>query len=260
MTRILHGLLLAVSLGLPGLSIQASDDWYHIELMVFAHERASDEQWRRNRQPDYSAPYIHFSEQGTRLPDDASDTQRHALSQGAWQPVGNLSMDDMRERMTVNGNYRTLFHQSWRQPIQAREQTLPIYIQGGQALPSKATKPEPEQNSHADNSLVAAGGPAAHDLQPDQPVTGSAYAEIFNTEPVGTEHAHTTYTDLPELQGTLTLFESRFLHVEPSLWLALTDHEGQRYFASLTQNRRLQTGELHYIDNPRLGILIKVTK
>lgn len=238
MTRILHGLLLAVSLGLPGLSIQASDDWYHIELMVFAHERASDEQWRRDRQPDYAAPYIHFSEHGAHLPDDASDAQRHALSQGAWQLASNLAMDEMRERMTQSGNYRTLFHYSWRQPIGAREQALPIYVEGGGTLTPAAPSPAETQGN---DTLRELSDPA----RPDD----AFYAAIASPPPAR----------VPELQGTLVLSESRFLHVEPNLWLTLTDEHGEHYFASLTQSRRLRAGELHYLDNPRLGVLIKVS-
>src|SRR5690606_8502902 len=65
--------------------------------------------------------------------------------------------------------------------------------------------------------------------------------------------------DQPELQGTLLLSESRFLHLEPNLWLALTDGEGERYFASLNGTRRLRAGELHYLDNPRIGVLVKIS-
>lgn len=236
MTRTLHTLLVLLSLGLPGLSAHANGDWYHVELMVFAHERASDEQWRRNRLPAYPEPYIHFSERGTRLPVGAGGAFRAALNQGAWQPVSNLSMDEMRERMARSGHYRTLFHYSWRQPIGPREQALPIYIQGGEMLNSGA----PDDVSLAELAPASAGedaGPAPDD-----------------------DEAASARPPLPELQGTLMLSESRFLHLEPNLWLALSDGNGEHYFASLTQSRRLRAGELHYIDNPRLGVLIKISR
>ena len=252
MIRILHALLV-LGFGLPGLSVHASDNWYHVELMVFAHERASDEQWRRNRLPAYPASHIHFSEHGTRLPDDADDALRDALSQGAWQPVSNLSMDDMRERMAESGHYRTLFHDSWRQPISAREQAVPIYIQGAHML-DVAT-----QGSALAEAGFAEPVEPADSFEPGLSASGLSEPDPAEFIGAGIE-ALAPPAPLPELQGTLTLSESRFLHVEPNLWLALHDGDGEHYFASLTQSRRLRVGELHYIDNPRLGVLIKVSQ
>ncbi len=260
MIRILHALLV-LGFGLPGLSVHASDNWYHVELMVFAHERASDEQWRRNRLPAYPASHIHFSEHGTRLPDDADDALRDALSQGAWQPVSNLSMDDMRERMAESGHYRTLFHDSWRQPISAREQAVPVYIQGARMLDVAARSSTWTEAGFAELAELAE---PADSFEPDLSASGlseSGLSEFDLVELAGASiEALASPAPLPELQGTLTLSESRFLHVEPNLWLALHDGDGEYYFASLTQSRRLRVGELHYIDNPRLGVLIKVSQ
>jgi hypothetical protein len=61
-------------------------------------------------------------------------------------------------------------------------------------------------------------------------------------------------------EGTLSLTRGRFLHFHVQLW---RDPENQplraeRPFESLDESRRMRSSELHYLDHPRFGILVRV--
>jgi hypothetical protein len=56
-----------------------------------------------------------------------------------------------------------------------------------------------------------------------------------------------------ELEGSFTLVRERYLHL--AVDLALTS-PGSRY--RLDESRRVRSGELHYFDNPRLGVIARV--
>ena len=68
---------------------------------------------------------------------------------------------------------------------------------------------------------------------------------------------------VPRVEGSLRLSVARYLHMETDLRLV----EGERYVSQdgqtavyrLHQSRRMRSGELHYIDHPRIGVLALVT-
>jgi len=57
-----------------------------------------------------------------------------------------------------------------------------------------------------------------------------------------------------ELEGSISLIRERYLHLV--IDLALTS-PGSLY--RLDETRRIRSGELHYFDNPRLGVIARVT-
>lgn len=62
-----------------------------------------------------------------------------------------------------------------------------------------------------------------------------------------------------ELEGTITLTRSRYLHLATDLWFA-SNADSKDFFAHINESRRLKNGELHYLDNPLFGIMIQVTR
>lgn len=214
--------------------VAADERWYQVEVLVFArNQNPGGEHWRLDVRPDYPRDQaIIYRDSGASLPDDADTPHRNALRNGAWQALseGNLTLNGMRRQMESSGEFRSLFHSAWRQPMRERNQSLPIMIQGGRQLP-----PDPALYRAAD--ALQGDGNADTDTPP-----------AFDGRP--------QY----ELQGTLTLSVSRFLHVDPNLWLARDDSSGQRYYVDMRQSRRMRSGELHYIDHPLFGMVIKITR
>ena len=68
-----------------------------------------------------------------------------------------------------------------------------------------------------------------------------------------------------QLDGVLRIFLSSYLHLNTRLQLRRTgadsrEHGGDAVIYSLEQSEVLKIGKLHYVDHPKLGLLIKVTR
>jgi len=65
----------------------------------------------------------------------------------------------------------------------------------------------------------------------------------------------------PRVDGVLTLRTSHFLHVDADLVLYIGDlpHSGNAEMVRLTETRRVKLNEIHYLDNPLFGVLVKVS-
>lgn len=256
--------------------------WFQVELLVFSHEGASDgEQFeatpllsypgasrfliepqrvKANRQADY--PYSAIDEFGRQLLTEsaqsgsASDTPRSLLpTPFIALPAAQREFNGKAAYMQRSGRYQTLFHQSWAQPVLGKGSALPLIL----------------------------------DRSGD---TGQ----------------------WSRLQGSVTLYLSRYLHLETNLWLntsgdylpgewrmpapplgppslivetsidetpgafgeqwvesttaSAADGEPEqsigpvypyRHAVLLQQKRRMRSTEVHYIDHPRLGVVIKIT-
>ncbi|PKM22251.1 MAG: hypothetical protein CVV10_05210, partial [Gammaproteobacteria bacterium HGW-Gammaproteobacteria-14] len=62
-----------------------------------------------------------------------------------------------------------------------------------------------------------------------------------------------------QLQGALRFHLSRFLHIEPLLWYSDVSSENQRFWVKIDQQRRMRSDELHYLDHPLFGLLVRIT-
>lgn len=71
--------------------------------------------------------------------------------------------------------------------------------------------------------------------------------------PSGLERNAWYQIDSGSLSGMIRLTRGRFLHVDADLELRGSDTQARLY-------RRMRSGELHYLDHPRLAILIKATR
>lgn len=208
-------------------------DWYQVEVLVFAQTHPdTSEHWDTTLLPHYDNQAIHLSGSAAELPAAASTSAQQAAAKGAWQLAAQDNSQPvaaMAAKMNASGNYRTLFYGRWQQPIPANQTTLPIYLQGGNAISASAPLAAP------------------------QPMTSDVPDASDNT--AATE---STSVSLPELQGTLTLSRAHYLHLDTNLWFAASAG-GQPFFTHIDAPRRLKSGELHYLDNPLFGLLIRLT-
>ena len=114
----------------------------------------------------------------------------------------------------------------WLHPLGAShlESAIPILINIGDTLPIYL----PDDIKPYDNFIPASAEPT-----PDRP-------RMINTSTVN---------------GSIKVRLGRFLHMEVSL--VFTDGETQQSFR-LSQSRKMRSRELHYIDNPRFGLLTRI--
>lgn len=230
-------------------------DWYQVEAVIFKRrDPVTDEYWRLGREPDLASSVIRLADEDgnqPELPEQVTDEHRAAAERKAWRTLDDeqFNLESMTERMLDRGGYRILFHESWRQPVSKRNRAFPIYVQGGERImPSLESIPEMSSKDQAsDGTSATESGPDAA-----QPVDGDSN----NTTEDSFQAGHTLA--LPEMRGTLLLHVSRYLHVEPDLWLTDQDARNRLYHVQINQSRRMRSEELHYLDHPRFGLLIQV--
>jgi len=133
-------------------------------------------------------------------------------------------MIEAAETIKNSGKYRLLQHFMWQQPGLDSDNAKAVRINVGRV----STMYIPESLQGLGKFVVASANP-----QPGRE------REIRSTT----------------VNGTLKVRLGRFLHLETHL--VYTDSERQTSFP-LYQSRRMRSRELHYIDNPRFGILARI--
>lgn len=216
----------------------AASQWYQVELFAFAQEKpTTTERWSTNLLPHYSNNAVKLDSNYPQLPDEASDANLSALNGGAWQ-LKDIKPEDtpvsrMANRMRANRQYRILYEARWIQPIFSTVNALPINIEGGKSLPPLISE-KPKQTSFGDNL----GNEFDRSIEDDV-----ADAMQF----------------MPELQGTLLFSLQQYVHLSTNLWFA-SEAEGQPFFGHMDESRRLKNGELHYLDHPLFGLVVRVVR
>lgn len=218
--------------------------WYQVALVIFKHRNSpmGNESWPT---PDSLA---------LSFPKGILSLEPADKTEGDWVAFRNQAPQDEEfqqalRSIKLSSNYEIMAEASWNQPALDNEQAIPVLIQAGDEF--------------------------------------------------GGYH---------ELEGSITLVVSRYLHLKTNLWLSdyiqqvemispwwedsnaisnrfgddedqnsdsvelpyqEVDFSSQNYSETVTryesvrtvvldESRRMRSGELHYLDNPMLGILVKV--
>jgi len=136
----------------------------------------------------------------------------------------NLQLTESAEKIKRSSRYRLLRHFAWRQPGLNQQEAVPISINLGQSL----TVFVPSDVNEERRFIPASFGQTAE----------------YNRQVVTSTVA-----------GSIRVWLGRFLHVESHL--VYTDsNTGNSY--RLRHDRKMRSRELHYIDNPRFGFLIRI--
>ncbi|HEY5718179.1 MAG TPA: CsiV family protein [Motiliproteus sp.] len=173
---------------------------------------------------------------------------------GAYRRLSTeeLSLPLTAERWARQG-YRPLFHAAWRQPTLERDQEHPIYLESDERLANGAPALQGSitlslsRYLHFDSDLYFST-PLPLGWTSQRPLTAAEQAAHVAEETL-TEQALLGPWDSFELNPSSTA----------SLSSELIQPEVQHLTLHLAQSRRMRSGELHYIDHPMLGILLRVT-
>ena len=140
-----------------------------------------------------------------------------------FEPIEALALGAEAERLRANG-YRVLRHFAWRQPGLDDANAVPVRVNLGRRIAL----------------FVPEGAEAGGRFLPAAPAPLPERAR---------EVASTT------VAGTLRVRLGRFLHLEAAL--AYNDPDtGTGY--RLDESRKMRSRELHYLDNPRFGLLTRI--
>jgi len=68
---------------------------------------------------------------------------------------------------------------------------------------------------------------------------------------------------LPRIEGFLGITRGRYLHMDARLWYAVNAHQTatdaeEPGYMELREQRRMRSGEMHYLDHPKFGVLARV--
>jgi len=155
-----------------------------------------------------------------------------------FKPIkaSTYQLQNEAKALTEHEEYRVLYHRSWRQPGMDRENAVSVKI--------------------------LREIPRFTQLAKDEVVTG-----IERPEDVLELQAQLPNTN--KLQGLVKITLSRYLHIQTDI--QYTDHiitkstedealaEIKPQVYQLKQTRKMRSKKLHYLDNPRLGLLVYIT-
>mgnify|MGYP001941532247 CR=1 FL=1 len=202
--------------GAPLAQSQELDNWYSVEVLIFSNEDSAAiqaEVWPQLPEPERR---------------DAVSLQ--AASNDA-EPFSLMKADQMilaspSAQLRRSGQYRTLLHTGWIQPVQRTQNPTPVRIVAGNILDNGRYELE--------GYLGIGRGQYLHvrpDLYLNRLLTPAQASALERSTPQETGSAAITTYDfaMPEI---------------------LSVH--------LDQPRRMRSGEIHYIDHPLFGILVSI--
>lgn len=147
-----------------------------------------------------------------------------AIVQDFLMVEDELTLTRSARKMDESGRYRVLQHMAWRQPGLDDETAKSIWINIGDRI-----------NMHLPKDI-------------------NAYTDFIpaTAEPTPTSSRRITSASV---FGTIKVRLGRFLHMDTQL--VYTDADRLQSYR-LSQSRKMRSTELHFIDNPRFGILTRI--
>ncbi|VAX06979.1 hypothetical protein MNBD_GAMMA26-2001 [hydrothermal vent metagenome] len=215
--------LLFIALLYTGTSLANKPPWFEVEIIIFTRD----------------LDQVSQSEEWPRSPGTPDFTNARPLQPGTGQTPGPYAlipkkeyrlMSAFRRLQRTGSKLRPVVHLAWRQPVTSREQSELLYVRALEKMPTTN-------------------------------ITG-----IIESQPPAP----------PKLEGTILVTVNRYLHVYLDLiryakkppTYAIDDEFPVHDFIVKTpafttyrmqSHRRMRSGELHYLDHPLMGALIKIT-
>ncbi|MEX1666060.1 CsiV family protein [Zhongshania arctica] len=241
-------LLAVVMLAFSGVAMSQNDSRFHVDLVVFANNDQSsqyEEDWPDNLHLRYPRNWLRIDNSGSTL-----------QKVDYMDPEFEKAFNSLR----LSSRYKPLMQASWQQDLRSRKQAPAILIQGGKQYGSHYQlegyiRVAVERYLHLDTNLwmTSFGNTAGNYYLPRQPLSFNEPEE----EPVFVDES---FESSPEY--------AEFLKQNPSYLSA--DNQAQTAGQSnaepidqivvMKQQRRMRSDELHFIDHPRFGAIIKITK
>lgn len=241
MTKLTSGILIALTLTLLNSTIvQAASNNYKVELLIFSQQTSDtldDEIWPSiDTIPAHQSRSLGYHQAGqnngyfTRL------------------PKSSLSLSAKQASLRRSPLYRVLFHEAWIQPVGQIKHQHMIRINGGEML---------------DNGLYELDGYIS--------VERGRYlhfrSDLFHSRRLSPSERQMLLT-APSLSTTSTQTEA--LSTDTMLHNPNDSSNGNRHLTQTTvpdfltvemkAARRMRSNELHYLDHPLFGMLVRITR
>lgn len=230
--------------------------WYDVEVIIFSQ---TSQQFRDSElwPMDVSLPDMENAR--SLLPTAKSGAT--AAKPVAFSVLGNdeLTLDDEAARIKAAPELELLLHLGWRQPGLPQDQAVTIQVHDGMledgSINASGKTMAPVEPHRMEGTLKLVLSRYLHiytDLLYREPLPESFSSDMLNTNPA---------VESAPLQTTAAMAEKA---TEPDLFaLAANPFNSDmmpRYrIYRMQQSRRMRSSELHYLDHPVLGMVIRVT-
>lgn len=268
---------------------ESAERWYQIEVAVFtqpANEQlaAGAEAFRKDIQLSYGDHVQLLSDAGTLLAEtnpvtedpqataaELAPSEEPALTEAqiamveqllSHQPFVKLpaelrNLNETLAALTRNKRQRLLFHEAWRQPLTEPEQALAIVVTGGDQfdhLPelSGTISIGASRYLHLSADLwfteFANNVGQGEQGWPALPAAPKAQAEEISDTQINLQAG-------ADAGGQGDLWQ-QFSVIDDTYQMMLDKPYVITNLATLRQSRRMRSGEVHYIDHPKIGMLV----
>ena len=235
--------------------------FYDVELVIFKNDKGP-------RGQEYILPVSSPRVEGNVL-DLSSPASIRAAGKKSYEiiPIEEMRLKDAVLKIVDSERYSLLAHVAWRQPGVEKDQALPVWIKGGRVFGKEFIS--------IDNQIDS-------ELQAKTEYLSSQSASTSSTAGAsGSQNSeYTSSSRLYELEGTITIGLSRYLHtyadlvlrkprltIDPSVEVSELDQSVVENLPdtrilnnhSLKERRRMRSNKLHYLDSPEFSMLILIT-
>lgn len=262
--RKLAALGLALALLASTTSGAQETTWYQVELIIFEQVNTADlasERWPVDPgKPSALEAAIVLDE-----PDQGLVTPYRPGAEPRPVPYRRLEaqalqLTPVHRSLERAAHMQPILHAGWRQPVASEQNARPIRIRGGRTYFVSHLDPDP-------------GAPSSVTVDRPRPAPPWARPTAWSQSlwQPGVER-------VPAIEGTIVLSRARYLHIETDLVytrpmpasirdarppLVLVNGRrawrGELLRVRLRAHRRMRSDELHYIDHPGFGVLVRLT-
>lgn len=272
--------LLSASFSAPTIYAQqlVSDGVYKVEMIVLAHKSDNgisiDETWQQSVVTQYPRP-IHSLKKNPEAEQILGVTNGNeaelAIAEASLMthlPSAQREMNEMAMQMRLRKGYRLLFHEAWFQQFDGKK-AQSLLIEGGKWFDpyfelSGSISLKRNRYLHLNADLWLAEFVSLDELA--QTPWHARSERVAYLDLPTRDHAFgrkLRQSDSPRVnQSNLQLSQAinSTLYEYSNASVANVGQYRAKTVYALQQKRRIRSGEIHYLDHPKLGILIKLTK
>ncbi len=260
MKIIIYLLGLPILIGIPAYAIAEGEiQFYDVEIVIFKNVKGPKGQ--ETILPE-SSPVI----DGDVL-DLSSASSIKAAAQKSYEiiPIDEMRLTETVLNIVESERYSLLAHVAWRQPGVKKDQALPIWIKGGRVFGKEfisidnqidsELQAKTEYLSSQSSSTTSLGGPSNNQNY----TSGSILYELEGTITIGLSRYLHTYADLVLRKPRLSIDPvTEISELDQSVLENLPDTRILNNH-SLKERRRMRSNKLHYLDNPEFSMLVLIT-
>jgi hypothetical protein len=237
-------------------------------MIVFARRNATtEEQWPKAIKLRYPTRWIELKDP-TKTQTQTSTGDNPPISdftkESYWQlPANERNLNNQARILERNPGYQVLFHQAWRQEITNAKQAFSLLVSGGQAygkhleLEGSITLSVAPYLKISTNLWFSQFDVNLGELEPNSEIEQKTWPEI-PLRPNYVAHNRPMSLDM-DINQELSANTLGNTAITANL---MSDEEKEPYIPRqivlMQQERDMRSNEIHYLDHPLLGIIIKI--